>query len=50
MPTDASGYAACLYGTLHDLDGQSWDWIAAEAPPDEDEWAGVADRRPHWQL
>jgi L-threonylcarbamoyladenylate synthase len=44
MPREAAAYAARLYETLHDLDEQGWDWIAAEAPPAGPEWAGIADR------
>jgi len=41
MPRAARDYAAALYGTLHDLDRQGLDWIAVEAPPEREEWAGV---------
>lgn len=44
MPADPAGYAAVLYETLHRLDQQHYDWIAAELPPDEPEWAGIRDR------
>jgi L-threonylcarbamoyladenylate synthase len=44
MPDDPRAYAAALYGTLHDLDAQGLDWIAAEIPPGTPEWAGVVDR------
>jgi L-threonylcarbamoyladenylate synthase len=44
MPADASEYAACLYGILHDLDRQGLDWIAVEDPPAGSEWDGVRDR------
>lgn len=44
MPQDAVAYAAVLYETLHRLDGEGWDWIAVEAPPEAGEWAAVADR------
>ncbi|MEO5937170.1 MAG: Sua5 family C-terminal domain-containing protein, partial [Terriglobales bacterium] len=37
-------YAAQLYGLLHDLDAQGFDWIAVELPPELMEWAGVRDR------
>jgi L-threonylcarbamoyladenylate synthase len=37
-------YAAALYGTLHLLDAEGWDWIAVERPPESPEWAGVLDR------
>ena len=44
MPQDPAGYAAVLYDTLHREDRAGWDWIAVERPPDEPEWAGIADR------
>lgn len=44
MPTHAAEYAAQLYGTLHELDTQSFDWIAVEMPPSTPEWAAIRDR------
>jgi L-threonylcarbamoyladenylate synthase len=44
MPDNPTGYAAVLYARLHDLDGQGWDRILIELPPDTPEWAGVRDR------
>ena len=44
MPADPLAYAAALYGTLHRLDREAWDWIAVERPPETPEWAGVLDR------
>ena len=44
MPSDPLAYAASLYGTLHRLDGEAFDWIAVERPPETPEWAGVLDR------
>jgi L-threonylcarbamoyladenylate synthase len=44
MPAEAAAYAAALYEALHRLDGQGFDWIAVEQPPDRPEWAGVLDR------
>ena len=44
MPAAPLEYAAALYGTLHRLDAESFDWIALERPPDRPEWAGVLDR------
>jgi len=44
MPREAPDYAAALYGVLHDLDREGLDWIAVEAPPETEEWAGVLDR------
>jgi len=44
MPHDAAAYAERIYGLLHELDEQGYDWIAIELPPDTPEWAGVRDR------
>ena len=44
MPQSAEDYAAKLYATLHELDRQSFDWIAVELPPDAPEWAPIRDR------
>jgi L-threonylcarbamoyladenylate synthase len=44
MPLEAAKYAAMLYKMLHQLDQDGLDWIAVELPPDEPEWAGIADR------
>ncbi len=44
MPGNPQGYAAALYGTLHELDAESWDWIAIERVPDSVEWLGICDR------
>jgi L-threonylcarbamoyladenylate synthase len=44
MPDQPDAYAAALYATLHTLDGEGWDWIAVEHPPDEPRWAAVLDR------
>lgn len=44
MPDHPDAYAAALYATLHALDGEGWDWIAVERPPDEPRWAAVLDR------
>lgn len=44
MPQSADEYAAQLYATLHELDRQSFDWIAVELPPDTPEWAPIRDR------
>jgi len=44
MPADPREYAAILYRTLHRLDGEGWEWIAVERPPEAPEWAGVLDR------
>ena len=44
MPQNAAAYASILYETLHRLDGEGWEWIAVESPPQAPEWAAVADR------
>jgi L-threonylcarbamoyladenylate synthase len=44
MPADPAGYASKLYEILHRLDGEGWDWLAVEPPPDTPEWAAVRDR------
>lgn len=44
MPPEPKGYAAALYATLHELDGQGLDWIAVERVPDGAAWAGIRDR------
>lgn len=44
MPEDPEAYAAILYGTLHQLDNEGFDWIAVELPPDLPEWAAIRDR------
>lgn len=44
MPAGAAEYAAALYATLHRVDGEGWEWIAIERPPDAPEWEGVLDR------
>lgn len=44
MPEGALDYAARLYDELHEAEGASVDWIAVEAPPEGEAWAGVWDR------
>jgi L-threonylcarbamoyladenylate synthase len=44
MPARAEEYAAELYGKLHELDREGFEWIAVEWPPDTREWAPVRDR------
>src|ERR1700741_2181433 len=44
MPVSAEEYAAQLYARLHDLDGEEWDWIAVELPPNTKEWSAIRDR------
>jgi L-threonylcarbamoyladenylate synthase len=44
MPEQPEVYAAKLYGILHDLDREGYDWIAVELPPAAPEWAAIRDR------
>ena len=44
MSADPAHYAATLYGILHALDDEGFDWIAVEPPPDSPEWTGINDR------
>jgi L-threonylcarbamoyladenylate synthase len=44
MPAKPEEYAAELYSTLHKLDGQGFDWIAVELPPDLPAWEAIRDR------
>jgi L-threonylcarbamoyladenylate synthase len=44
VPDDPRTYGARLYGILHELDTEGWDWIAVETPPARAEWAGIQDR------
>ncbi|MGH9667344.1 MAG: L-threonylcarbamoyladenylate synthase [Bryobacteraceae bacterium] len=44
LPENAREYAARIYGVLHELDREKWDWIAVERPPEEPEWAAIQDR------
>jgi L-threonylcarbamoyladenylate synthase len=44
LPSDAGGYAAGLYGALHELDREGWPVISVEPPPGTLEWAAILDR------
>lgn len=44
MPGDPRQYAAVLYDTLHELDREGLDWIAAEPPPALPQWDAIRDR------
>ncbi len=44
MPVEPTGYAALLYGVLHELDSLNYEWIAVEVPSDEPKWEAVRDR------
>ena len=44
MPGEAAEYGEMLYRLLHELDGEGWDWIAIEPPPEDDAWAAIRDR------
>ena len=44
MPGDPAEYGVRLYGLLHDLDEEGWDWIAVELPSRDAGWAAILDR------
>lgn len=44
MPKEPDAYASVLYGVLHELDTQGWDWIAVEQPPADPAWDAIRDR------
>ncbi len=44
MPNEPEAYAAAIYGVLHELDAEGFDWIAIESVPNEPQWAAIADR------
>jgi len=44
MPARPREYAARLYRVLHEVDGEGWDWIAVEKPPEGGGWDGILDR------
>ncbi|HVW07113.1 MAG TPA: L-threonylcarbamoyladenylate synthase [Bryobacteraceae bacterium] len=44
LPSDPAAAAETLYGRLHELDEQGFDWIAIDLPPETPEWAGIRDR------
>jgi L-threonylcarbamoyladenylate synthase len=44
MPEKPEEYAAEIYGALHRLDRERFDWIAVEMPPDSPEWTAIRDR------
>jgi L-threonylcarbamoyladenylate synthase len=44
MPSDPNAYAERLYRVLHELDSETWPWIAVEAPPATAEWDAIRDR------
>jgi L-threonylcarbamoyladenylate synthase len=44
LPSDPAAAAETLYRRMHELDQESYDWIAIALPPDTPEWAGVRDR------
>lgn len=44
LPADATGFAAALFATLHDLDDAGCDVVVVEAPPDTEAWLAVRDR------
>lgn len=44
LPTDAPGYAAELYATLHSVDDAGCAEVLVERPPEDTAWDGVRDR------
>lgn len=44
MPDNPAEYAARLYGLLHELDREGWQWIAVERPPAAPAWSAILDR------
>ena len=44
LPDDPAGYAAAIYGVLHDLDNQGLPAIAIERVPSSEAWDALADR------
>ncbi|MEO8875608.1 MAG: L-threonylcarbamoyladenylate synthase [Polyangiaceae bacterium] len=44
LPSDADGFAAALFATLHDFDDAGCDVIVVEEPPLGDAWIAVRDR------
>lgn len=44
LPADPGGYAQTLYATLHAVDLAGAGYIAVEAPPAPEAWAGIRDR------
>jgi L-threonylcarbamoyladenylate synthase len=44
MPHEAGAFARALYAELHRCDAAGAALIAVEAPPDQPEWSGIADR------
>jgi L-threonylcarbamoyladenylate synthase len=44
MPHDAEAFARAIYAELHHCDEAGAELIVVEAPPDSQEWSGIADR------
>jgi L-threonylcarbamoyladenylate synthase len=44
MPAHPEAYAASLYAELHKADGEGWEWLAIEEPPQTPEWDAIRDR------
>ena len=44
LPDEPAGYAAAIYGVLHDLDNHGLTAIAIESVPGTTPWDAVADR------
>jgi L-threonylcarbamoyladenylate synthase len=45
LPSEPGAYARLMYRTLHDLDDEGVDVIVAQAVPEGEAWATVADRQ-----
>jgi L-threonylcarbamoyladenylate synthase len=44
IPHDAEAFARAIYAELHRCDAEGAALIVVEAPPDQPEWSGIADR------
>jgi L-threonylcarbamoyladenylate synthase len=44
LPQDPAAFGARLYAELRRADGEGWDWLGIETPPQLPEWAAILDR------
>ena len=44
LPQQPAEFAACLYAELRRADGEGWDWLGIETPPQSPEWVAILDR------
>lgn len=44
LPRDSAAFGARLYAELRRADGEGWDWLGIETPPQLPEWAAILDR------